>query len=160
MSAEDVRAVHVLARLRTLLLIVLAVGLVGTGSELVAFEHFEDGLQALPVGLIAVALATVLWNATMPTRGSVRALQLLMLAFIAAGALGIYLHFAGNLAFQLEIDPTQSRWDLFSKVIHAQAPPALAPGSMAQLGLLGLLWAYRHPALARSSERPNQGVEA
>jgi hypothetical protein len=141
-----------------MLLLVIAIGLAGTGAELVAFDHFEDVLQALPVGLIAVALSIVLWNLVAPTRGSVRVMQLVMIAFIVAGGLGIYLHFQGNLAFQLDIDPTQSRWDLFTKVIHAKSPPSLAPGSMAQLGLLGLIWAYRHPALVGSAERPSQGV--
>jgi hypothetical protein len=29
----------------------------------------------------------------------------------------------------------------------AKAPPALAPAGLIQLGLLGLLYTYRHPAL-------------
>jgi hypothetical protein len=32
------------------------------------------------------------------------------------------------------------------------AIPALAPGAMAQLGLLGLLVSYRHPAVAMERE--------
>lgn len=154
----DAPAAHVLSRVRMLLLLVMAVGLAGTGTELVAFDHFEDVWQSLPIGLIAIALALVLWNAVAPTRGSIRLLQTVMVAFILAGGLGVYLHFQGNLAFQLEIDPSQSRWDLFTKVIHAKAPPSLAPGSMAQLGLLGLIWAYRHPALARSSAGHSRGA--
>jgi hypothetical protein len=141
----------VLRRLRQLLLLVLAVGLLGTGTDLLALEHFEDPWQSVPVGLIAVALAVVIWNGAAPSRGSVRALQALMALFVAAGALGMYLHFQGNLEFQLEMDPSQERWDLFWKVIRAKAPPSLAPGSMAQLGFLGLLWAFRHPAVSRAS---------
>jgi hypothetical protein len=45
------------------------------------------------------------------------------------------------------MDPTQSSWTLFTKVMTAHAPPALAPGVMAQLGLLGLIYTYQHPAL-------------
>ena len=135
--------------LRRLLLAVLTLGLLGTGAELVAFDHFEDVWQAIPIGLILVALAVVFWNATAVSPASVRAMQLLMGAFVAAGLLGIYLHYVGNLEFQLEMDPSQSRWALFTNVIQAKAPPSLAPGSMAQLGLLGLIWSYRHPAMAR-----------
>jgi hypothetical protein len=36
---------------------------------------------------------------------------------------------------------------LFVKVVTAKAPPALAPGVMVQLGLLGLVYTYKHPAL-------------
>ena len=32
------------------------------------------------------------------------------------------------------MDPTLSRWQLFWKVLHMQAPPALAPGVLVQLG--------------------------
>ena len=32
------------------------------------------------------------------------------------------------------------------------ATPALAPGALAQLGLLGLLYTYRHPALTHTRE--------
>jgi hypothetical protein len=71
-----------------------------------------------------------------------------MLFFLASAAIGVGLHYSGNLEFQLDIDPSQSRWELFKKVMHAKAPPAIAPGAMAQLGLLGLIYAYRHPALA------------
>ena len=138
-----------LALFRRLLLAVLTLGLCGTGAELVAFDHFEDVWQAVPIALIALALAIVFWNVVSPGRGSVFGLQVVMCGLVAAGALGMYLHFQGNLEFQLEMDPSQSRWTLFSKVIHAKAPPSLAPGSMAQLGLLGLIWAYRHPAAAR-----------
>ena len=143
-----------LRRLRQLMLLLLAVGLAGTGADLVALEHFEDAWQAIPLGLIIVALALVLLNAAAPSRASVRAFQAVMALFVVAGALGMYLHFQGNLAFQLEMDPTQGRWDLFWKVIRAKAPPSLAPGAMAQLGFLGLLWAFRHPATSRPAAAP------
>jgi hypothetical protein len=52
--------------------------------------------------------------------------------------------------FQLEIDPSLPRWELFKKVMRAQAPPALAPGVMMQLGLVGLVALYRHPTLKGS----------
>ena len=38
---------------------------------------------------------------------------------------------------------------LFWKAMAAKTPPALAPGAMTQLGLLGLAYAFRHPALGR-----------
>jgi hypothetical protein len=37
-------------------------------------------------------------------------------------------------------------WELFKEAMTG-ATPALAPGAMVQLGLIGLAWSYRHPAL-------------
>jgi len=33
----------------------------------------------------------------------------------------------------------------------AKTPPALAPGAMIQLGLLGLVYTYRHPFIRQSN---------
>jgi len=41
-------------------------------------------------------------------------------------------------------------------VVEATAPPALSPGLLVQLGLLGLVYTYRHPALG-AAERESQG---
>jgi hypothetical protein len=49
------------------------------------------------------------------------------------------------------MDSSRSRWELFWEVVRAKAPPAMAPAAMAHLGLIGLAYAFRHPALARSS---------
>ena len=66
---------------------------------------------------------------------------------MVAGAIGITLHYQGNVEFQLEVHPELSGWALFANVLHAKAPPALAPGVMAQLGFLGLIYTVKHPAL-------------
>ena len=65
---------------------------------------------------------------------------------------GVWLHCRGNLEFQLDIDASQSAWTLFWKVLRAKAPPALAPGALIQLGLLGLVFTYKHPALREGTE--------
>ncbi len=80
-------------------------------------------------------------------RASVRALQFVMSLFVAAGLAGVALHFQSTLEFQREIDPSLAGFGLVLKALQAKAPPALAPGVMVQLGLLGLAFAYRHPAL-------------
>ena len=64
-----------------------------------------------------------------------------------SGAVGMYLHFQVNMEFQLEMDPALTGMSLFRKAILAKAPPALAPGVMTQLGLIGLAYTFRHPAL-------------
>jgi hypothetical protein len=52
--------------------------------------------------------------------------------------------------FQLEVSPGLAGWELLRKALNAKAPPALAPGVMAQLGVLGLIYTFRHPAVRGS----------
>jgi hypothetical protein len=138
-----------LAALRWLLLALLAAGMIGMGTDLLLLDHYEDGWQLPPLVLIALGLCAAAWVAGRGSAAAVAALRWTMWLFVAAGAIGIGLHFAGNREFQKEIDPTIAGWPLFVKVMTAKAPPALAPASMIQLGLLGLLFTYRHPAFAR-----------
>ena len=53
------------------------------------------------------------------------------------------LHYRANMEFKLEMDPSLSGFALFSSVVRAKAPPALAPATLALLGLLGLTSAFR-----------------
>jgi len=138
-----------LAIVRRSLLAVLVLGMVGTGVELFLIAHYEDTLQLVPLATIAIAVAVLIWHIVKNDALSVRALQATMVLFLLAGAAGMWFHFRGGAEFQLEIDAAQSRWDIFAKVMRAKAPPVLASGVMVQLGLLGLLYAYRHPALDR-----------
>ena len=80
---------------------------------------------------------------------------------IITGLTGLSFTIAATLEFQIDIDPAQSGWELFKKVVRAKAPPALAPGVMAQLGLLGLAYTFRHPELRRSrrARRTSRRVE-
>ena len=144
--------------LRRLLLGVLVLGLLGSGADLVALQHYEDSWQQLPLALIVAALGVIVWHVVSGGLMSVRVLQALMLLFLLAGGLGLVLHYRANMAFQLDMDPSQSGWDLFTKVIRAAAPPALAPGVMAQLGLLGLVYCYRHPAVVDDSTHDIEGA--
>src|SRR5262245_13269606 len=134
------------ARLRQSMLALLVLGLVGVTIELVLLQHYDSVPQIIPFLTIGFALASVIWHIASGSATTVRALQMVMVAMVVAGIVGIVLHYRGSLAFQLDIDPSQSNWSLFTKTIRAKAPPALAPGAMAQLGLLGLAYTWRHPA--------------
>ncbi len=138
-------------RIRRLLLALLAFGLVSISVELVLLEHYEDPTMFVPFAAIAVSLAAVALHATANTGGTARVLQGAMAALIASGLAGVVLHYQGSLEFQLDMDPDISRWNLFWKVMHMKAPPTLAPGIMVQLGLLGLVSTYRHPAFDRAN---------
>ena len=92
------------------------------------------------------ALVVVLWLIAI-TAGvalTVRALQIAMALFVAAGALGVGLHYDGNVEFELEITPAMSGFELVREALTG-ATPVLAPGAMALLGLIGFAHAYRHP---------------
>ena len=134
--------------IRRLLLAVMLLGMAGLIAELVLLEHTESAWQWAPLALLGAGLilGAVLWIA--PGRSVLRAFQALMVAYVAAGALGFYLHYSGNVEFELESDPSLGGWALVWSALEG-ATPALAPGAMAQLGLLGLVLAHRHPALGR-----------
>jgi hypothetical protein len=138
-----------LAMLRWMLLCVLSVGLLGLGTELLLLKHVESPTQLIAPGLIAVALLVVVWHVLERGPASILALDSVMVLFIAAGALGMYYHYAANVEFQREVDPSLTGSALFWKAVAAKAPPALAPGAMAQLGLIGLAYTFRHPARSR-----------
>ena len=128
---------------------ILIVVMIGTAADLLLLAHYEDAWQLAPLILIGagVVLATIC-AATAPP-WAILLLRIVMVLFIAAGALGLLLHYSGNAEFQRELDPQLAGWPLFVKAITAKAPPALAPAVMIQMGLLGLLYTFRHPASGR-----------
>ena len=136
--------------MRRLLIAILTIGLVGTGADLVLLEHYENGWQIAPIALVVLALLVVAWSAWTRAALAIAMLRLTMALFIAAGALGFVLHYQSNREFQKEVDPSLEGWPLVVKVMRAKAPPALAPASMIQLGLLGLLCTYRYPSVAHT----------
>lgn len=136
-----------LAALRRILLGILLLGMAGTTTELMLLKHDEDLVQLVPLLLIGAGYMTIAWHVIDRRRASVRILQILMLLFVVSGIAGLVFHYRANVEFQLEGDPALRGMNLLWKVLQAKAPPALAPGVMAQLGLIGLAYAYRHPAL-------------
>ena len=142
MSANRVTREH---SLRRWLLVLLAIGLIGTAVDLVLLDHYEDAWQMPPLVLTVGSLAIVFWAGLRGGAAAITTLRIAMVLCVASGLLGLALHYNGNREFQHEIDPSLAGWELFRKVVTAKAPPALAPAVMAQLGLLGLLYTYRHP---------------
>ena len=135
-------------RLRALLLMVLVVSMAGSTADLLLLEHYEDPWQFAPLAMFATGLATAAWVAISGAPAAVLAMRIVMATAIATGAVGITQHLDASREFQQEIDPALSGWPLLVKMVTAKAPPALAPGVMVQIGLLGLLYTYKHPALA------------
>lgn len=133
--------------LRSLVLAVLVLALVGLGVELLLLEHTDGVWQLIPIGLIGLAIGELIWFAVSGSRTSLRVFQCTMVLFLIAGPLGIYQHYAGNAEFELEMSPAMLGLSLFTESMTG-ATPVLAPGTMLQLGLLGLAFTFRHPVLS------------
>jgi hypothetical protein len=143
--------------LRGLMLALVTFGLLGLATELTFLEHYEEPSMAIPFAAIVAALGAVAWLAFSPSVAAIRVTRIVMALFVAVGALGVVLHYQGSLEFQVDMDPTATASQLFWKVMHMKAPPTLAPGAMVQLGLLGLLITYRHPALTAHGQASSKG---
>jgi hypothetical protein len=143
--------------IRRWLLGLVAAGLAGFGTELLLLGHYEGPAQFIPFVLIVAGFAAIGWHLLTRTAVSVLAFRSVMVLLVLAGLLGIVLHYRGNMEFQLETDPTAHGFALFMKILHAKAPPALAPAALSQLGLLGLVYTYRHPALTSAHTRDIRG---
>jgi hypothetical protein len=142
-------ATSTIGGLRRVLLGILLLGMVGTTTELLLLKHDEDVTQLIPLILLGAGYVTVAWNFLRRTRLSLIALQIVMLCFIASGLLGMMFHYQANVEFQLEMDPQLGGSKLLWQTLQAKTPPALSPGVMVQLGLIGLAYTFRHPAVPR-----------
>lgn len=142
--------------LRKLLLLTLIVSLVGTLAELLLLEHFEDAWQWTPIVLLGAALAVLAWHGLERGAASLNVLRGLMVLSMLSGLVGLLLHYKGNVEFELEMYPDLAGWKLFKEAMMG-ATPALAPGAMMQIGLVGLAWTFRHPAF--KSEPDAQSLE-
>ena len=134
-----------LRTIRRLLLVTLWLGSVGLVVELLLLEHFDDWKQYTPLILLVLIVVALGWFGIAGNRASLRAVRILMWLSIVSGAIGVLLHYRGNVEFELEVTPSLGGFALF-KAAMMGATPALAPGAMVQLGLVGLAWAFRHPA--------------
>lgn len=134
--------------LRRGLLVLLAIGCVGALGELVLLGHFEEVAQYPPLALLSGTLIAILAHWLAGGRRSLRALQVLGILMVLGGTIGVTLHFLGNMEVERELNPDVEGWAFWSEVLRGSAP-ALAPGTLVQFGLMALLYAYRHPALAK-----------
>ena len=133
---------------RRILLGILLLGVIGLSAELLLLKHTEDASQWIPLVLNDLTVVMSAMVVFRPSSGTIRLFQLVMLLMIVSGAVGIYLHLRANMEFQLEMDATLTGWALLKKSVVAKSPPAMAPGAMMQLGLIGLAYTFKHPALA------------
>jgi hypothetical protein len=115
--------------------------MVGVVVELLLLEHFEDAWQVTPLILLVIGLVVVPWHAQARSVWSARTLRAVMALSVLSGLVGVLLHYRGNVELELEQNPSATRWALFREAMMG-ATPALAPGVMIPIGLLGLLYAF------------------
>jgi hypothetical protein len=146
------------ASVRQLLLALVVIGIVGLEVELALLRHAESFSQWIPHVTLFIGLLTTAAVYFRPGPRTLRVFQVLMIVFLIVGALGVYFHLHGNVEFAQERDPSLSGVRLLWKALRG-ASPALAPGALAQLGLLGLLYSYKHPALTRDNAIGRETVD-
>jgi len=137
--------------LRRALIAIVMLGTAGLLAELGLLEHWDDPWQWAPLVLLGVGLVLSVLAALRPGRRLLRAFEGLMALYLLAGALGVLLHYRGNAEFEREREPSMGGLRLVWEAARG-ATPALAPGALVQLGLIGLLFAYRHPVKGLTTE--------
>ena len=128
-----------------MVLAIFLFGLFGTGVELFFLDHTQGFDQLIPVVLMMMSLLVLVWHALERKSASMHAFRITMFLMVVSGILGGFFHYRANAEFERETDPEIKGMQLISKVVTGAAP-ALAPGTMVQLGLLGLVYTFRHPA--------------
>ncbi|HJQ12483.1 MAG TPA: hypothetical protein VJ840_15735 [Gemmatimonadaceae bacterium] len=144
--------------LRQLVLALVFVGIVGLEIELALLRHAESPSQWIPHITLLIGLISTLVMFLRPRVATLRFFQAIMGVFIVVGLLGLYFHYKGNVEFATERDPSLSGLRLLWKALRG-ATPALAPGALSQLGLLGLIYSYRHPVLGPGGSTPESVTE-
>lgn len=153
MNANDAT----LKKLRGFLLAIFVIGLLGAGAELLLIGHTEDSRQWIPLVLMLLSLLVLGWYIAARSHASLRAFQGVTILFVISGFAGLFLHYQGNVQFELEMYPSLQGLELFKKAIKGTTPPTLAPGTMIMLGLLGLAYSYRHPVFVKTTGK-NQTI--
>jgi len=138
-----------------MVLALVLLGAAGLLAELGLLEHFDSWTQWIPLVLLVIVLGATVAVAVRRAPGAVRFFQAVMALCVVTGVVGVVLHYQGNMEFELERDGSLRGLRLFWEAIRG-ATPSLAPGALSQLGLLGLAYAFRHPALRASTSSSSE----
>ena len=117
--------------------------------ELVFSRHYQQPLMLIPFVMVGVALVALLAVWPWPTAQVLRLFQAVMGLLLLTSLLGEWFHLRGNLEVVRQVSPDPSGWPLIWMVLNGRNP-ALAPGLLALVGMLGLVFTYGHPVLQDS----------
>jgi hypothetical protein len=136
--------------MRRFVLAVFLIALTGTSAELLLLEHTDGYWQLLPLMLSAISLILLSWRAVDSRPFVLRAFRATMILFVLSGIVGVWLHYRGNVEFELEMYPSLDGFALFWKSLKG-ATPTLAAGTMLALGLLGFAYTYKYTEAEKGS---------
>ncbi len=144
--------------LRTSVIAVAAVAIVGLAAELLVERHWGSLVRLVPwVALLALGWAVMrLWRG--PSARDIRVARAIAVASMLAASVGIALHIlenykAGPLDQKYSLiwdsmSEIERWWAAFSKSLGPA--PTFAPAALVLVALLVLVATQRHPVLARS----------
>lgn len=125
--------------MRNFILATFLVTSLGAGFELFLLEHMEDIWQIIPLVLIGIGSALIIWIHNGAGHQVRKMFEYLMAITMLSGLLGIYFHLEGNLEFEREMYPSMGGFELIWQTLKG-ATPSLAPGTMLAIGMIGLLY--------------------
>jgi hypothetical protein len=139
--------------LRTGLLGIAGLGVVGTLLELALARHWKDPLQVLPWVMVAALGVAVLFVAFRASPRVVRTARALAIIAFPVGLFGVYEHVEANHHAGPLDAVYGARWDSMSGVsqwwhalVESVGPsPSFAPGVMALIALCLLVASIGHP---------------
>ncbi len=137
--------------MRRILLGIAAFGIAGTTVDLLLIGHYQEWTQWPPLVLLGLTALGIVLVATRPTPRTLQLFRLLMVLVVSSSLLGVYFHLHGNMEFRAETNPDLAGFALLWKSLKG-GMPLLAPGVMAQVGLLGLAATFRHPGFKEQPE--------
>jgi hypothetical protein len=147
--------------LRRFALALAAIGAVGTLLELTLIKHYASKDQVIPYVLLGLSALGVIAVTVRPTALVLRVFQVVMVVTILGSGIGMLEHLKVN-ARNAGAITDNDRFPTTPSAILAGVngfAPLLAPGVLAQVGLLGLAFTYRHPNLQNFSNRREGRVE-
>lgn len=104
---------------------------IGSILELVLLSHYESFWQSLPLITLCLGLVSLFLRSW-----SLEIVKFFYLSTILAGVLGVFLHLKNNWEFEQEMYAGITAGELFISSFSG-ALPALAPGTLIPIGLLG-----------------------
>jgi hypothetical protein len=147
MSENPTLAISWPAKARRWVLAIFVLNALGVLAELLLLEHYESLLQQSPLYFMLLC-SLALGIATLVRQNwALRFAQVSMAMTALLGMAGVYFHISENAEFELEMYPKMAGTELLWESLKG-ATPALAPGAITGLALLGLLylWLLRLPA--------------
>jgi len=144
--------------LRKFVLWLAAASAAGTAVELAMLRHWRGLDQLIPWAMLGIASVAIALVMRRPTRGVLKAARIVGTVVALTALVGVYEHVAANYHDGARSRATAAAWATMSEPARwlaavdgsaGQAPP-VAPGVLAQVGVLLFFATVGHPARERA----------